>query len=163
MLCPAQLRTVIHHFARALDIAGLGGQTIDRLIEAGLVRQLADLFGLRAESLAQLAGLGATSAAKLTRAIDAARTPDLARFLIALGIPGVGNETARRVAGATGSLSSLLAASASELAKVPGVGPHAAGAIVEFLSRPANRRSLEACLERGLRPRAATGKSAIPG
>ena len=163
LLCPAQLRTVIHHFARALDIAGLGAQTIDRLIEAGLVRELADLFTLRPDLLAQLPGLGATSAAKLSRAIAAARTPDLARFLIAIGIPGIGSETARHVAGATGSLSALLAARAPELAKVPGVGPHAAGAIVEFLSRPANRRSLEACLDRGLRPRVRTGRGAPLG
>jgi DNA ligase (NAD+) len=158
--CPAQLRTAIQHFARALDIPGLGLRTIDRLIAAGLIREVADLFALRAEAVAALSGLGATSAAKLVRAIEAAKEPDLARFLGALGIPRIGGETARRLAASVGSLEELLGARASDLAKIPGVGPHAAVAVTRFFSRPANRRSLRACLARGLRPRAA--RSAQP-
>lgn len=152
--CPAQLRSVIQHFARVLDIPGLGPQTIDRMLAAGLVRELADLFALRPEAIAGLAGLGATSAAKLVRAIEASKEPDMARFLEALGIPGVGDETARRLAAHTDSLEELLRARASDLAEIPGVGPHAAAQVAGFFERPANRRSLETCLARGLRPRA---------
>jgi DNA ligase (NAD+) len=152
--CPAQLRSVIQHFARALDIPGLGPQTIDRMLAAGLVRELADLFALRPEAIAGLAGLGATSAAKLVRAIEASKEPDMARFLGALGIPGIGDETARRLAARAGSLEELLQAPASDLAEIPGVGPHAAAQVAGFFARPTNRRSLEMCLARGLRPRA---------
>jgi DNA ligase (NAD+) len=151
--CSAQLRTVIQHFARELEIPGLGPQTIDRLIAAGLVRELADLFTLRAEAIAPLAGLGATSAANLVHAIEAAKRPELVRFLGALGIPGVGGQTTRRLAAHVRSLENLLSAQPAELAKIPGVGPHAAAAVTEFFARPANRRSLKACLARGLRPR----------
>ena len=155
LACSAQMQSALRHFARALDIPGLGAETIGRLTKAGLVRQLADLFALRRDAVAKLPGMGETSADNLIRAVEAAKTTELARFLVALGIPGVGGETARRIAAHAGSLDRLLATSASDLAQIPGVGAHCGAAVAAFLTDTANRRTIRECMARGLRPRSA--------
>jgi len=150
--CPAQLRGALRHFAsrRALDIPGLGRRTVELLVKHRLVRNVADLFILKESDLARLEGFGEVSARKLVRSIEAAKRTDLWRFLNALGIPGVGERTARDLAARFGSLEAIRSADEHDLLQVKGVGPAAARAILDFFRRPENRRVVDICLRRGL-------------
>jgi DNA ligase (NAD+) len=98
--CPAQREQSIQHYATrdALDIEGLGEKRVTQLVEAGLVEELADLYELSAEELAELEGWGQQSAENLLGEIEVTREPPLAEFLTALGIPEVGQTTARSLA-----------------------------------------------------------------
>jgi DNA ligase (NAD+) len=152
LACPAQLRRTIRHFGSrdALDIRGLGAETVDRLVEAGLVRSVADLFALREDDLLRLERFAGRSARNLAAAIERSRRPDLHRFLYALGIPEVGVRTARQLAEALGTLDAVLAADERRLARVPGVGPHAARAVASFLREGVVRRVIRECRRRGV-------------
>jgi DNA ligase (NAD+) len=154
LACPAQLRQAIRHFGsrRALDIRGLGAETVDALAGAGLVRTVADLFTVRAADLRQLSRFGAVSAGNLIAAIDRARRPSLARFLYALGIPGVGAGTSHRLAAHFGTLDAVRRADEPALSRVSGVGAAVAHTIVSFFREPANRRVIDRCLRLGVRP-----------
>jgi DNA ligase (NAD+) len=150
--CPAQRVRAIAHFASrdAFDIDGLGPNTIRLLVGHGLVRTVADLFGLTASDLQQLPRVGAVAAARLTAAIDRARRVDLPRFLFALGIPDVGMGTATRLAERFRTLTAIRRASERRLAATPGVGPAAARHIVEFFERPASRAVIGALMGQGV-------------
>ncbi len=114
LACEAQLeRTIVHYASRgALDIEGLGEESVRQLVDAGLVESLADLYRLDSEALVDLDGWGETSAANLVEAVDDARTPALADLLAGLSIPDVGGATARSLAREFESVEALLAASA---------------------------------------------------
>jgi DNA ligase (NAD+) len=171
LACPAQLRRAIQHFGSrsALDIRGLGPETVDALVSEGLVRSVADLFALSRNDLLKLERFGRLSAANLIQAIEKAKRPALWRFLNALGIPGVGTETARDLAGHFGSLDRVQRASESDLAAISGIGPIVASQIAEFFRRPNNRRVIERCRQLGVqvveetRPRggALTGQTVV--
>lgn len=152
--CPAQLKRALEHFGSrtALDIHGLGRETVDALVSAGLVGSVADLFALRTEDLSKLAHFGRKSATNLVGAIERAKHPELFRFIHALGIPGVGERTARDLAARFGSLDRLIDATETELRTAPGVGPIAAKEIRAFFSESKNRDVITSCTERGLRP-----------
>ena len=152
LACPAQLKRAIAHFGSrsALDIPGLGAETVDALVSAGLVRSVADLFALRAADLAALRRFGRISAANLVAAIARARRTTLWRFLNALGIPGVGAETARRLAAHFGSLRAIRGASESAIRRTPGAGPAVAAHVAAFLRQRENARVIDGCLRRGL-------------
>jgi len=140
--CPAQLVAALRHLGSrtALDIRGLGEAAAQRLVASGAVRELADLFRLRAGDLVR-AGLGDAAARQLAAGIARARAADLHRWLIALGIPGLGGRAARALADAFPTLDRLVAARAPELAAT--VGPAVAGQLAGFLRDRANRRVLE--------------------
>jgi DNA ligase (NAD+) len=152
--CPAQLKGAIEHFGSrdALDIRGLGERTVDELVTAGLVRSVADLFGLTADQLKALEGFADVSARNLVEAIQGAKRPTLARFIDALGIPQVGTETARELAQHFGSLEKIGQASEEGLMAVSGIGEAVARAISTFFAQPHNRRIIERCLEAGVHP-----------
>lgn len=139
--CPAQRREALLHFAarRAMDIDGLGEKLIDALVDGGLVHDPADLYGLPAETLAALPRMGARSAANLVAAIDRSRATTLPRFLYALGIPEVGEATARTLAQHFGDLEPLMAADEAALQAVSDVGPVVSAQIVAFFAEPHNR------------------------
>jgi DNA ligase (NAD+) len=155
LACRPQLRGAIQHFASrgALDIPGLGPRTVERLIQAGLLRSVADIFTLTTKDLQGVERMAEVSARNLVGAISAARSPELSRFLLALGIPEIGARRARILAERLGTWNTLSSASESRLARIPGVGRHAAHVLWTFLRQPANRRTIELCLRRGLRPR----------
>jgi len=157
LACPAQLKGAIEHFGsrEALDIRGLGRETVDALVASGLVRSVADLFTLREDDLTQLDRFAATSAGNLVSAIDRARRPELARFVHALGVPRVGARTARDLAEHFGSLDRLRQAGEEALREVEGVGPSVATAVAAFFRRADNRRIIDTCLRRGVAPQGA--------
>lgn len=154
LACRAQLERSICHFASrsALDIRGLGRETVTALIEGGLVESVADLFAVKEQDLLRLPRFGARSAQNLVRAIERAKQTELWRFLHALGIPGVGERTAQDLADHFGSIEAVMAADERALQQVEGIGPNVAVGIAGFLGRPQHRRVIARCLERGVRP-----------
>jgi DNA ligase (NAD+) len=152
--CPAQLAAALVHLAsrEALDVRGLGGRHAEALVRAGLVRHPADLFRLRPEQLLRLEGFGERSAANLARSIRSRRRPPLDRFLLALGIPGVGEAGARALARRFGSLAALRDADEAALASAPGVGGALAAGVHRFLHSPRGRAAVEELLAAGVRP-----------
>ena len=147
--CPAQLVESIKHFVSkgAMDIDGIGERLVEALYLAGLITNVADLYGLTREDLLALEGFAldkktgqARRADKLLAAIDASRRRPFARVVFALGIRHVGSVTAAALVDAFPSMDALMAASQEQLAAVPGVGPVLAEAVVQYL---ADERNLE--------------------
>jgi len=136
-LCPAQrLRQLVHFTSKAgLDIEGLGGKLIERLMTSGLVAGIADIYRLRPEQLAVLDGWGEKSAANVIAAIETAKYPPLGRFLAALGIRHVGEVTAAALERHFKDLSELAAATKEDLLAIDGIGAEAAGSISGFFQR----------------------------
>ncbi len=143
--CPAQLVQSVIHFASrgAMDIEGLGEKTAARLFEAGLVRNVADVYDLDEAALVGLEGFQELSARNLLAGIEASKGRPWPRVLYALGIRHVGGVTANAIAAVLPSLDLLLAASPEDLARAEGVGPVVAEAVAEFLGVEDNRVLLE--------------------
>jgi DNA ligase (NAD+) len=152
--CPAQLKGRIVHFGAraALDIEGLGEETANLFVERGLVHTLADLFDLTVEQLLPLERFAEKSATNLVEAIAARKQPELARFLVALGVPEVGVSVARDLALHFGRFESIRRASREELEAVPGVGPKMSEVITAFLADERNDAAIQAILDRGVVP-----------
>ena len=152
--CPAQLAGRLTHFGsrNALDIEGLGDETSKLLVSQELVRQLPDLFDLTAEALVGLPGFAQKSAENLIEGIHRAATPELARFLYALGIPEVGTAVARDLARHFRGFERLRRASFEELQEVEGVGPRMAEQITAFFAEPHNAEVLDRLLAGRLAP-----------
>jgi DNA ligase (NAD+) len=152
LACRAQLERAVQHFAsrEALDIRGLGPETVEALVSSGLVRSVADLFALNARGLVKLERFADRSAVNLLRAIEKGRRPPLWRFLNALGIPGVGAQTARDLADHFGALDRIRSADEAALMAVPGIGPNVARDVVGFFRRSSSRRVINSCRRRGL-------------
>jgi DNA ligase (NAD+) len=153
--CPAQLKGRILHFGSrsALDIEGLGDETANLLVDRQLVTQLADLFEIQPEQLIELDGFGEKSAGALVGAIAAKRTPDLNRFLIALGIPEVGVTVARSLANSFGSFEAVRSATAEALVTIDGIGPRMSEAITGFFRDERNAAAIDALLAHGVEPK----------
>jgi len=164
LICPAQARERLKHFVsrNAFDIEGMGEQRIDEFYEEGLVQRPQDIFTLaerNARSLKRLEnreGWGETSVRNLFAAIEARRSIPLNRFVFALGIPHVGETSARLLARHFGSFEALREAARTaadpetdahaELTAIGGIGPVVAEAIVEFFKEEHNEEMLDALL-----------------
>lgn len=143
--CPARQREHLYHFVsrKAFDIDGLGPSTIDTLIEEGLIHEPADFFHLKAEQLTGLPLLAEKKSGNLIGAIVARRTISFDRFLFALGIRHVGEETARALAREFGQLKPIMSATKEQLEKVPDIGVVVAESIAKFFADPHHRQSVE--------------------
>ena len=143
--CPAQLARNIENFASrgAMDINGLGPQIIVQLIDAGLIHSAADLYTLKKEDLLKLEKFGEKKAENLLQAIQASKQQPLERLIIGLGIHGVGEVAARKLASTFHSLDNLSQADASHLETLEGIGPNIAQSIVGWFQQPHNRELLE--------------------
>lgn len=152
--CPAQRQEALRHFAsrRALDIEGLGHKLVEQLVEQQLVRTPSDLYALEAQQLTALARMGEKSAANLLAAIERSKHTTLPRLLNGLGIPGVGEATAKALADQFGSLRALQAAPLEQIQEVEGVGPVLAASIHSFFAEERHRAELERLRELGLTP-----------
>ena len=150
--CPAQrLRNIVHFASReAMDIEGLGISVCESLINAGLVKNPADLYYLKAEDIAALERLGDKSAAKLIAAIDKSRAAGLARLLCAFGIRQVGQKAAKVLASHYADLDALMAADTEELTRVPDIGAITAGFITEWFSMPQSQHQIRLLREAGV-------------
>ncbi|MFV1958568.1 MAG: NAD-dependent DNA ligase LigA, partial [Planctomycetota bacterium] len=152
--CPAQIVRHLQHFASRLgmDIRGLGEKQSHQLHEAGWVQDAADLYALRVEDLEGLERWGRKSAENLVAQIDSSRHRPLDRFLYALGIPEVGERSARILARTFGTLDRVRRASRQELLDLDEVGETLADAVRSWFATPRNRRMIERMRERGVDP-----------
>ncbi len=143
--CYAQELERLRHFVSksAFDIDGLGEKIIIKLVEEGLIKNAADLFTLTEGDIAPLERFGEKSAQNIIEAIRARRIISLPRFIVALGIPHVGEETAIRLAKHFGTREKLLEATEEELFAVSDVGPRVAEAIVSFFKDKTVRKLLD--------------------
>ncbi len=144
-VCPARLReTLLHYASRAgMDIQGLGVALVEQLAAGGLVKDVADLYGLDAEAVSKLERMGAQSAANLLAQIELSKECPLHRLVYALGIRHVGARVARLLASNFGSLQRLSAASPEKLEAVGDIGPKTAAAVRVFFEQPANAKLVE--------------------
>jgi DNA ligase (NAD+) len=157
--CPNRLLESIAHLASrgALDIEGLGDQTVELLVERGLVNDLADLFRLeeRRAELLDLEGFKERRVENLLAGIAAARTRPLDRFLVAFNIRHLGPTYARSLARAFGDLATLAAADVEALEAVEGIGPVIAASLRSWFDNPRNVELVAALEALGVRPSAA--------
>jgi len=150
--CKAQLQQAIIHFAsrKAMEIDGLGEKIVEQLVELELIRSPADLYRLTPDHLKGLEGFAEISANNLCNAIAASKEVALARFIYALGIPDVGEETARVLAQKLGSLQNLRQALPEILTWLPDIGQEVAAEICSFFAEAHNNQVLDALLEQGI-------------
>lgn len=150
--CAAQLKQAIIHFAsrRALDIEGLGDKIVEQLVDTGLVASPADLYTLTYEQVVVLEGFADLSTRNLLAAIRDSARPPLARFIYALGIPDVGEETAKLLARALGSLARIRVALPEVLTYLPDVGLEVASEIHNFFEDAHNLKVIDELLARGI-------------
>ena len=134
-----------------MDIDGLGEKQALRFLEQGLIADVADIYELDEERLAELDGLGEVSARNLVAAIDGSRARPFKRVLYALGLPGVGSVTAEALAGHFGSIDALREAEPEKIEEVEGVGPIMAVQIAESLADEPTWELIEKLKHRGLR------------
>ena len=150
--CRAQLTQALIHFVsrKAMDIDGLGEKNIELLVEHGQVKSPADLYRLSVEDLLQLEGFAQLSSENLVNAIAASRTVELARFIYALGIPEVGEGTARTLAAQLGSLARLREAQPLLLTWLPDIGLEVAHEIHNFMQDVHNRTVMDDLLAQNI-------------
>lgn len=154
--CPAQAQERLIHWASrgAMDIDGVGEELVARLVEEGLLSDVADYYALGERQLADLdmgrvnmAGeairLGTTTAHKLVEAIDGSRTRTFDRVLFGLGIRHVGKTMAQQLAAAFPSMEALRAATMDDIAALDGFGPAMSESIVRFFQIPENLQVIE--------------------
>lgn len=150
--CPALGREGLIHFVsrEAMNIEGCGPSVINALLDAGLVRDAADLYSLKKEDVLKLERMGERSADKLLAAISASKANELDKLLFALGIRHVGAKVARTLAVEFGSMEALLTAEADQLAAIRDIGAVIAESVVTWFSVPTNRDLLERLAAAGL-------------
>ncbi|MBW3629875.1 MAG: NAD-dependent DNA ligase LigA, partial [Gemmatimonadetes bacterium] len=150
--CPARIFWGLVHFASrgAMDIRGLGERTCQLLLDAGLVKDVGDIYSLTPRDLIGLGGFQQRSAEKLIDGIHDSRGRGLARVLFALGVRHVGETAAQLIARAFGSAERLLQASEDDLAAVHGIGRTTAQALTTYLSEPRNRDVLRKLADAGV-------------
>ncbi|MFN7146706.1 MAG: NAD-dependent DNA ligase LigA, partial [Myxococcota bacterium] len=143
--CPAQVRGTIRHFASrlAMDIEGVGEKLVDQLVTHKLVSRPSDLYHLTKDQLVNLERMGAQSAQNLLNAIEKSKARPLDRALMALGIPMVGESTARDLAKHFGTIDAIVTADVTALSGVFGVGATVAQEIRNFFDEPRNVEEVE--------------------
>lgn len=138
--CPAQRKGAIIHFGsrQAMDIEGLGEELVDRLVENNIVKTPADLYNLNSSSVANLERMADISASKLIASIENSKYTTFGRFIYALGIPNVGEATAKDLAAFFSNLERLMEAYPKTLQYIPNIGPEVANSIYLFFTEPHN-------------------------
>jgi DNA ligase (NAD+) len=152
LFCPAQRKRALQHFVsrKAFDIQGLGEKLINQLADSNMVHHPDDLFSLTTEALLELDRMAEKSARKVIRAIDAAKETTLARFVFALGIPEVGEVTAKHLANHFVTLDNIQLADKTALLEVPDVGEIVADNIVTFFQQPHNQEVMNGLISAGV-------------
>src|SRR3989344_4272346 len=143
--CPALQREKLYFAASraAFDIAGLGPETIDKLVDFGFVKDIADFFTLTEQNIRELEGFASISAQKLIAAIREKKKIPMARLVGALGLLDVGEETARVLAERFGTLRKLVQTNKEDLREIPDIGPTVAHSIVSWFKDSHNRELLK--------------------
>ncbi len=150
--CPPQIKGKIEHFVsrKAMNIDGLGEETIDLLYRQGLLHNIADIYDLKLEDIAAQERLGDKSAQNILAGIEASKQVPWARVLFALGIRMVGETTAKKIARVYTSIDSLQWATAEQLCAIEDVGPQIAENIVKYFEDIRNLEILDRLRKAGL-------------
>lgn len=153
MECPPQIKGRIEHFIsrKAMNIEGIGEETVDLLFSRELVRDVSDLYDLTESDIAVLEGLGEKSASNIIASIRKSAEVPFHRVLFALGIRHVGESTARSLANYFGNIEALIAASPGELVLVPDIGQKVAGSISGYFGSPGNLKIIEKLRRHGIK------------
>lgn len=150
--CPPQITGRIQHFIsrKAMDIEGLGGETVELLYKQGLIANYADLYTLTKEAVMPLERMAEKSAENLIKGVEESKAVPFERVLFALGIRYVGETVAKKLAKAFGTIDALANASKGELMAVDEIGERIAESVVAFFAEPANREILDRLQAYGL-------------
>ena len=150
--CPPQIKGKIEHFVsrKAMNIDGLGEETIDMFYQNGLLKNIADIYDLKAEDIAAQERLGEKSAQNILAGIEASKNVPWSRVLFALGIRMVGETTAKKIARVYNSIDTLQWATAEQLCAIEDVGPQIAENIVKYFEDLRNLEILERLRQAGL-------------
>ena len=162
LFCKAQRAQAILHFVsrKAMGIDGIGDKLVEQLIETDLVTTVADVYRLTKDKLMGLERMGEKSADNLIEAIEKSKNTTLERFLYALGIPEVGEATARTLAAHFGSLNKLEQAGFDDLIGVEDIGPSGAENILHFFAEPKNLEVINQLQELGVHWQEGEGNNA---
>jgi len=150
--CPPQITGRIQHFIsrKAMDIEGLGGETVELLFKEGLIGNYADLYTLTKEQILPLERMADKSAENLVNGVQASKAIPFERVLFALGIRYVGETVAKKLAKAFKNIDALMAASQEQLVAVDEIGERIAESVVSFFSEPANVETIDRLKSYGL-------------
>ena len=150
--CPPQIKGKIEHFVsrKAMNIDGLGEETIDLFYQKGLLKNIADIYDLKLEDIAAQERLGEKSAQNILDGIEASKNVPWSRVLFALGIRMVGETTAKKIARKYNTIDSLQWATAEQLCAIEDVGPQIAENIVKYFEDLQNLEILERLRQAGL-------------
>ena len=150
--CPAQvLRLIIHFCSRdAMDIEGLGEAILEIFSAKGMIRDVADIYSLKAEDIAELEGLGEKSAKNILDAIEKSKENDLSKLIFALGISHIGEKAAKLLSVHFGSLEKITEASKEDILEIEGFGSIMADAVTEYFSLPQTKNLIERLKAAGL-------------
>jgi DNA ligase (NAD+) len=150
--CPPQIKGKLEHFIsrKAMDIDGLGSETVDLLYQNKLINNLADLYELKLEDLVHLERMGTKSASRILESLETSKQVPFERVLFALGIRYVGETVAKKLARELGSIDRLRNSSLQELVEVEEIGVKIAESIVQWFSDEQNIRLVERLKAHGL-------------
>lgn len=150
--CPERVFRSIEFFVSrgAMDIEGLGPQTVKTLIERGMIRDEGDIFDLKPEPLLELEKFAEKKVANLLASIEKSKDRPLARVIASLGIDGVGSTVAELLAAHFGSIDALQAASMDAVDEVEGIGPILAQGVVNWFAEPDHQQMLEKLRQAGV-------------
>jgi DNA ligase (NAD+) len=153
MGCPPQVKGRMEHFVsrKAMNIDSLGGETIEQLVNANLIKNIADLYELTKEQLLPLERMAEKSTSNLIEGIKASKQISFERVLYAIGIRHVGETTAKKIAKKVKTLDVLINASREELVEIDEVGETIAESIYEFFADEKNRLMIDKLKEAGLK------------
>ncbi len=163
--CPPQVKGRIEHFIsrKAMDIDGLGEETVDLLYRSGMLKDIADLYTLRKEELIKLERIGEKSADNIIKGIDKSKSAPFHKVLYALGIRFAGETVAKLLAGSFNSIEELSLAGYDELLEIPGIGERIAGSIRAYFRSDNNIEILRRLEEYGVNMRAEKSGKRAPG
>ncbi len=161
--CPPQIKGKMTHFVsrKAMNIDGLGEETIDLIYRKGLVKNIADLYTLKLIDLALLERLGDKSGRKILASLEKSKTVPFERVLFALGIRYVGETVAKKLASALENIDNIMSATAADLACIDEIGEVIAQSVEDYFKEPANRELVERLRSYGLQMEISKEKAAL--
>ena len=150
--CPPQIKGKMVHFVsrKAMNIDGLGEETIDLLYRNGLARNIADLYRLKLLDLALLERMGEKSGRRILKSLEASKQVPFARVLFALGIRYVGETVAKRLSSKLKSMQALMSASVEELMSIDEIGESIAQSLVAYFAQDENKQLIADLQDIGL-------------
>ena len=151
--CPPQIKGKIEHFIgrKAMNIDGIGSETVELLYRNNLVKLVSDLYKLTAEQLIPLERMGEKSAERILKSLENSRVVPFGRVLFALGIRFVGETVARTLAAKAGHIDRLMTMSIEELTAIPEIGERIARSVQAYFENPVHLQIINQLKEHGLR------------